>query len=73
MPDDGYLKRCYDLCKQYNVLFIADEIQSGLGRSGTMLAVEHDNVRPDILVLGKALGGGKINRRALPHIYHLVL
>lgn len=58
VPDDGYLSRCMELCKRYNVLFIADEIQTGLGRTGKMLCVEHDNVRPHIVLLGKALSGG---------------
>ena len=58
IPDDGYLKKCYDLCKQYNVLFIADEVQTGIGRTGKMLACDHENVRPDILILGKAISGG---------------
>ena len=58
VPDAGYLKKCYDLCKANNVLFIADEIQSGLGRTGKMLACDHDGVHPDILILGKALSGG---------------
>jgi len=58
IPDNGYLKACYELCKSYNVLFIADEIQSGLGRTGKLLACDHENVRPDILILGKALSGG---------------
>ena len=58
IPDEGYLKKCYDLCKQHNVLFIADEIQTGLARTGKMLACDHENVRPDILLLGKALSGG---------------
>lgn len=58
IPDDGYLKKCFDLCKKNNVLFIADEIQSGLGRSGKMLACDHENVHADILILGKALSGG---------------
>jgi len=58
VPDDGYLKQCFDLCKQNNVLFIADEIQSGLGRTGKLLACDHENVHPDILILGKALSGG---------------
>ena len=52
------MKACFDLCKKHNVLFIADEIQSGLGRTGKLLAVEHDKVRPDIVILGKALSGG---------------
>jgi len=58
IPDDGYLKEVRDLCTQYNVLFIADEIQTGLARTGKMLACDHENVRPDILILGKALSGG---------------
>lgn len=58
VPDEGYLKKCYDLCKANNVLFIADEIQSGLGRTGKLLACDHDGVHPDILILGKALSGG---------------
>jgi len=58
VPDDGYLKKCFDLCRQHNVLFIADEIQTGLGRTGKMLCCEHDGVRPDMLLLGKALSGG---------------
>ena len=58
MPDDGYLKKCYDLCHQHNVLFIADEVQTGIARTGKMLCSEHDGIRPDIVVLGKALGGG---------------
>ena len=58
VPDDGYLKKCYDICKKYNVLFMADEVQSGIARTGKMLACDHENVRPDILILGKALGGG---------------
>ncbi len=58
VPDEGYLKKAYDLCKQKNVLFIADEVQTGLGRTGKMLACDHEDVRPDILILGKALSGG---------------
>ncbi|CAO3588178.1 unnamed protein product [Absidia cylindrospora] len=58
VPDDGYLKKCYDLCKQHDVLFIADEIQTGLARTGKMLCVEHDAIRPDVVLLGKALSGG---------------
>ena len=60
LPDDGYLKGVRDLCTKYNVLFIADEIQTGLARTGKMLACDHENVRPDILVLGKALSGGTL-------------
>lgn len=58
VPDEGYLKAAYDLCKAYNVLFIADEIQTGLCRTGKLLASDYDSVRPDILMLGKALSGG---------------
>ena len=58
VPDEGYLKKCYDLCKKHNVLFIADEVQTGIARTGKMLCSMHDGIRPDIVVLGKALGGG---------------
>lgn len=58
LPDDGYLKAVRELCTKYNVLFIADEIQTGLARTGKMLACDHEAVRPDILILGKALSGG---------------
>jgi len=58
VPDEGYLKSCYDLCKQHNVLFIADEVQTGIARTGKLLACDYENVRPDILILGKAISGG---------------
>jgi ornithine--oxo-acid transaminase len=58
VPDEGYLSSCYEACKEANVLFVADEVQSGLGRTGKMLACEHEHVRPDVLILGKALSGG---------------
>ncbi|MEP7254660.1 MAG: ornithine--oxo-acid transaminase, partial [Ferruginibacter sp.] len=58
VPDEGYYKGVRTLCSEYNVLMIADEIQTGLARTGTMLACDHENVRPDILLLGKALSGG---------------
>lgn len=58
VPDDGYLAKAKNLCEKANVLFIADEIQTGLARTGKMLACDHENVRPDILLLGKALSGG---------------
>jgi len=60
LPDDGYLKGVRDLCTKYNVIFIADEIQTGLARTGKMLACDHEGVRPDILILGKALSGGTL-------------
>lgn len=58
VPHEGYLKGVRDLCNQYNVLMIADEVQTGLCRTGKMLACDHENVKPDILILGKALSGG---------------
>ena len=58
LPDEGYLQKVRALCTEYNVLFIADEIQTGLCRTGKLLACDHENVRPDILILGKALSGG---------------
>lgn len=58
VPDEGYLKTCYDICKKHNVLFMADEVQTGIARTGKLLACDHEGVRPDILILGKALSGG---------------
>ncbi len=58
VPDDGYLRKAYELCKANNVLFMADEVQTGLARTGKLLAVDHEGVRPDILILGKAISGG---------------
>nr|NQU93866.1 ornithine--oxo-acid transaminase [Bacteroidota bacterium] len=58
VPEDGYLKKTYDLCKAKNVLFIADEVQTGIARTGKLLACDHEGVHPDILILGKALSGG---------------
>ncbi len=58
VPDEGYLAKAYDMCKKKNVLFIADEVQTGIARTGKLLACDHENVRPDILILGKALSGG---------------
>ena len=58
VPDDGYLSGVRDLCSKYNVLFIADEVQTGIARTGKMLATDYENARPDILILGKALSGG---------------
>src|SRR5258706_3656762 len=60
VPDEGYLSKAKQLCEAYNVLFIGDEIQTGLSRTGKMLACDHENVRPDILILGKALSGGTV-------------
>ena len=58
VPDAGYFKGVRDLCSEYNVLMVADEIQTGLARTGKMLACDHENIRPDVLILGKALSGG---------------
>jgi ornithine--oxo-acid transaminase len=58
VPDEGFLSKAYELCKENNVLFIADEVQTGLARTGKLLACDHEEVRPDILILGKALSGG---------------
>jgi ornithine--oxo-acid transaminase len=58
VPDEGYLTKCRDLCKEHNVLFIADEIQTGIARTGRLLACDYEQIKPDILILGKALSGG---------------
>ena len=58
VPPDGYLAECAEICKKHNVLLICDEVQTGLGRTGEFLACQHDDVQPDGLILGKALGGG---------------
>ena len=58
VPDNGYLKKCKNLCEQYNVLLLADEIQTGVCRTGKLLASYHENIKPDIVILGKALSGG---------------
>lgn len=58
VPQEGYLAACNDLCKKYNVLFIADEIQTGIARTGRLLACDHEDVKPDMLILGKAISGG---------------
>ena len=58
VPDDGYLEGVRKLCDEYNVLFIADEVQTGIARTGRMLATDYEDAKPDILILGKALSGG---------------
>lgn len=58
VPSDGYLKKAKELCDQYNVLFIADEVQTGIARTGRLLACDHEDVKPDLLILGKAMSGG---------------
>lgn len=73
LPDDGYLTAVRNLCTKYNVLFIADEIQTGLARTGKMLACDHEGVRPDILILGKALSGGVLPVSAVLADDHIML
>lgn len=58
VPDKGYLTKCYNACKKHNVLFIADEVQTGIARTGRLLCCDHENIHPDILILGKAISGG---------------
>ena len=58
VPDENFLKNASELCKKYNVLFVADEVQTGIARTGKLIACHHENVQPDILILGKALSGG---------------
>lgn len=58
VPDEGYVRKSYEMCREKNVLFIADEVQTGIGRTGKLLACDHEGVRPDILILGKAMSGG---------------
>ncbi len=58
VPDEGYLKACYDLCKKHNILFVADEVQTGIARTGKLLCCDHEGIRPDIVILGKAVSGG---------------
>ena len=58
VPDEGYLKRAYDLCRKHHVLLIADEVQTGIARTGKLLACDYEHFKPDILILGKALSGG---------------
>ena len=60
VPSDGYLKKCYDLCHKHNVLFVADEVQTGIGRTGKMFACDYEGIRPDMITIGKALSGGTL-------------
>ena len=65
VPDEGYLRGIRQLCDKYRVLWIADEVQTGLARTGKMLAVDYEDVEPDLLILGKALSGGMYSRKYL--------
>ena len=58
VPDEGYLAKTHELCKKHNVLFIADEVQTGIARTGKLLACDHENIKPDVVILGKAISGG---------------
>lgn len=73
VPDEGYLTKSAELCKKNNVLFIADEVQTGIARTGKMLACDHENVRPDILILGKAVSGGVFPVSAVLADDHIML
>lgn len=73
VPDDGYLTAVRDLCTKYNVLMIADEVQTGLGRTGKMLCLDHEGIKPDILVLGKALSGGVVPASAVLTSHEIML
>lgn len=73
VPDQGYLKKCYDLCKEHNVLFIADEVQTGIARTGKLLCCDHEGVRPDIVILGKAISGGVLPVSAVLADNHVML
>ncbi len=73
VPDEGYLAKAYAMCKEKNVLFMADEVQTGLGRTGKLLACDYENVRPDILILGKALSGGVMPISAVLADDHIML
>jgi ornithine--oxo-acid transaminase len=73
VPDEGYLKQVRSLCTKYKVLFIADEVQTGIGRTGKLLACDHENVKPDILILGKALSGGVIPVSAVLSSHEIML
>jgi ornithine--oxo-acid transaminase len=73
VPKDGYLKQAYAACKKQNVLFVADEVQTGLARTGKMIACEHENVKPDVLILGKALSGGMLPISAVLASHEIML
>jgi ornithine--oxo-acid transaminase len=73
VPKTGYLKGAYDLCKKNHVLFVADEVQTGLARTGKMLACDHDGVKPDVLILGKALSGGMLPISAVLASHEIML
>jgi ornithine--oxo-acid transaminase len=73
IPDEGYLKAVRELCNRYNVLMIADEVQTGIARTGKLLACDHEEVKPDILILGKALSGGVLPVSAVLSSHEIIL
>lgn len=73
VPDEGYLRKAYELCKKNNVLFIADEVQTGIARTGKLLACDYENFKPDILILGKALSGGVLPVSAVLASHEIML
>ena len=73
VPDDSYLKQAFDLCKKNNVLFIADEVQTGIARTGKMICCDHHDFKPDILILGKALSGGVFPVSAVLSTHEIML
>ncbi|HCT94837.1 MAG: ornithine--oxo-acid transaminase [Bacteroidetes bacterium GWE2_39_28] len=73
VPDEGYLKKCFELCKKHNVLFVADEVQTGIARTGKMLCCDHEEIRPDIVILGKAISGGVLPVSAVLADDHIML
>lgn len=73
VPDEGYLRKCYQLCKKHNVLFVADEVQTGIARTGKMLCCHHEEIRPDIVILGKAISGGVLPVSAVLADNHIML
>ena len=75
IPPEGYMKQLAQLCKKHNVLLICDEVQTGLGRTGKFMCYEHDDIKPDIITLGKALSGGTLPVSAIfadNHILDLI-
>ncbi len=73
VPDEGYLSTAFDLCKAHNTLFIADEVQTGIARTGRLLCCDHEGVKPDILILGKALSGGVLPVSAVLSTHEIIL
>ncbi len=73
IPDEGYLRKCFDICHKHNVLFVADEVQTGIARTGRLLASDWENIHPDIIILGKAISGGVLPISAILSSRELML